>query len=209
MRLPCGVSDGIKPFKRFANYSKCAELLGRSPNPSEPVASAIVSASEITGVDSTLLAVTWQAETSFAYHNVGFGFYSGYGIPNNLNPDPKKTDVYNVDAGPLQVNYRVWWATKAGRDVIGNLDEVEVFGLNKLGVPFGPFFRGVPFMNVLAGGKILKHLNDRHSRRDAAGYYTSGEGKNARKEPNFINRTKQWDNYNEGYDKFFQCLSQG
>lgn len=165
-----------------AKYDGCAKLLGGSPLPTKEATKAILGASYLENGNSTLLAVTWAAESGF-----NFGPLSN---PNDGAPN-------NADIGPVQINYRTYhdWAPLSG---LGN-----VFGTTTTG---REPFNGNPYDNVRAGSRILNSLG---SGRTAAGHYRTGTGSFSRTPVGraaFAARAKQYDRWAAGYDAFFNCL---
>ncbi len=166
-----------------ARYTDCSRHLGGSPAPSIEATKSILSTSILEGVSATLLAVTWNAESSFS---------------SNPYSNPNDGSANNTDVGPMQINYGTFngWASLAG---LGN-----VFGTTTTG---RQVFNGNEYDNLRAGARILNSYGGEG--RTAAGRYRAGTGAFSRTPAGraaFNARAGQYDRWAGGYDAFFNCL---
>lgn len=141
-------------------------------------ANAIALISKFVGIDPTLLAVTWKAESQYEWNPV-----------SNMNRNGK-----GIDAGPGQLNTR--WITEAiemGELTLDPYTWTQVFGTD-----FGDTiaFTGDPIANLTLAARFLKTKGEGAA---AAGRYTGG--------PNYRARVAQYNDWSPALTKYFDCFS--
>lgn len=162
-------------------YNDCLKHLGKSSAPPYGQTVAILVASALDKVDSTLLAVTWAKEAIPA-----FNFWP----VSNYRPEDGGWDV-----GPLQASttyYNKSPFTDGLHNPFGTVfSESEAFNGNSFSS-----------LRVAARAYTLDILPRSKSRADAAGLYRAG----SRKPNSYRTRANEFTSLSKGYDAFFNCL---
>ena len=140
-----------------------------------------------TGVDPTLLSVTWRFEGG--YDAFGFNFQ-----PTNGMHTPS-TQVGDVGPGAL---YPPTWNKSPYTDGLSN-----PFGTN---LNRGQVFNGNAFENLMVTGRALNSFAGPATgaqRADVAGLYRAG----SRTNPGYKERVQNFKDNVKNYDAFFGCLA--
>jgi YD repeat-containing protein len=164
-------------------YADCKGQLGKSVAPGLAQAADILMVANRTGVDPTLLSVTWRFEGG--YDQFGFNFQ-----PTNGMHTP---DVQMGDVGPGQL-YPDTWNKSPYTDGLTN-----PFGTN---LNRGQVFNGNAFENLMVAGRALGTARGAQ-RANAAGLYRAGSSTN----PGYKERVQNFKDNVKNYDAFFGCLA--
>jgi hypothetical protein len=195
------------------SFSDCAHLAPvaswERERFNEDTVNMIVKATNATGVDPTLLAVTWQCESHFDIFPM-----------SNLNRDfpPKNPKVPNWDVGPVQINYRTWHVApllKGLDNVFGStIERCAAQGYIAKYPASAERFNGNALNNIIAGGRILRDYGGKpgvgmETRANAAGYYRTGKGsflQQANGQREFKVRATLFKKSAAAWDKFFTAI---
>lgn len=136
------------------------------------------------GISEALLSVTWAMESRFDWNPL-----------SNYDEKSKRSDV-----GPMQLND--YWTAK---DIEARNYDPAQYGytwVDFMGTySNGSRFNGNHHANILVGALKLKYkLSIEKTEREAAGAYVGSDGKGGPE-----NRKDQYDNFAEGFNKFFDC----
>ena len=141
-------------------------------------ADRILTVANRTGVDPTLLALTWRFESGFDFQ------------PTNGMHTP---DVQMGDVGPGQL-YPDAWNKSPYTDKLKN-----PFGTN---LNRGEVFNGNAYENLIVTGRVLGTARGA-DRANAAGLYRAGASTN----PGYSERVQNFKDNVKNYDAFFACLA--
>ena len=162
-------------------HADCKGKLGSTPDPGITNTATIIDVANNTGVDRTLLAVTWHEESRFSD---GQGLKNGIHGPNELIGD----------IGPGQLFPGIW-------GVLAQEKGLNAFGTNR---EVGQVFNGNARDNLLLAGFALGAAKG-GSRAAAAGAYRAG---NNPSNSDYQTRATTFNGFANGYDAFFDCLRQ-
>jgi hypothetical protein len=165
-------------------YASCLASLGKSTAPGLAQAADILDVANKTGVDPTLLAVTWKFEGGLD-QNGQFNFQ-----PTNGMHTPS-TQIGDVGPGQL---YPGTWNKSPYTDGLSN-----PFGTN---LNRGQVFNGNAFENLIVAGRALGTAQGAQ-RANAAGLYRAGSSNN----PGYKERVQNFKDNVKNYDAFFGCLA--
>jgi hypothetical protein len=175
---------GFNPQGTFdAAYQSCRGTLGNSIAPGLAQAADILTVANRTGVDPTLLSVTWRFEGG--YDQFGFNFQ-----PTNGMHTPS---TQTGDVGPGQL-YPDTWNKSPYTDGLTN-----PFGTN---LNRGQVFDGNAFESLMVTGRALGTAQGAQ-RANAAGLYRAGSSTN----PGYKERVQNFKDNVKNYDAFFGCLA--
>jgi hypothetical protein len=165
-------------------YKGCLGDLGKSTAPGLAQTDRILDVANKTGVDPTLLAVTWRFE----------GSLDQYGEFNFQPTNGFHTRGTNIgDVGPGQLHPPIWNKSPY-TDGLNN-----PFGTN---LNTGQVFNGNAFQNLMVTGRALGRARG-DQRADAAGYYRAGNHSDSR----YRARVQNFKEHGRNYDRFFECLA--
>ena len=165
-------------------YQDCLSSLGNAPAPGLSQAAEILMVANRTGVNPTLLSVTWRFEGgSDQRGEFNFAPVNGMHTPS----------VQMGDVGPGQL-YPGTWNKSPYTDGLSN-----PFGTN---LNRGEPFNGSPFDNLMVTGRALGTAQGK-DRANAAGIYRAGKSTNA----GYNDRVKNFNDNKAGYDAFYDCLA--
>ena len=169
-------------------YQNCLGALGNSVAPGLGQAADILWVANRTGVDPTLLSVTWRFEGST--NDLG---------QFNLAPTTNKhsADTNIGDVGPGQL-YPPTWNKSPYTDGLRN-----PFGTN---TQVGQSFNGNSVENLVVTARALNSFAGPvrgANRADAAGLYRAG----SRTNEGYKERVQNFKNNYKNYDRFFGCLA--
>lgn len=174
---------GFNPQGTFDDaYKGCVGSLGKSMAPGLTQADRILDVANKTGVDPTLLAVTWRFESSFSFQPT-----NGMHTPN----------TQTGDIGPGQLFPDIWDKSPYTDDV--NHRKLNPFGTNR---NVGQMFNGNAYDNLIVAGRALGTAQGA-GRADAAGIFRAGASGN----PGYKERVQNFKDNVKNYDAFFGCLA--
>jgi len=166
-----------------AAYKSCLGTLGNSIAPGLAQAADILMVGNRTGVDPTLLSVTWRFEGG--YDQFGFNFQPTNGFHT------RNTEIGDVGPGAL---YPPTWNKSPYTDGLSN-----PFGTN---LNKGQVFNGNAFENLMVAGRALGTAQGAQ-RANAAGIYRAGSSTN----PGYKERVQNFKDNARNYDAFYGCLA--
>jgi hypothetical protein len=180
---------GFNPQGTFDDaYKSCLGTLGKSVAPGLAQAAAIIDVANKTGVDSTLLAVTWRFE----------GALDQYGQFNFQPTNGLHTSKTNIgDIGPGQLFPDIWDKSPYTDDL--NHRKLNPFGTNR---NVGQVFNGNAYDNLIVTGRALGTARGAQ-RADAAGRYRAGNPSGV----GYGDRVQNFKDNAKNYDAFFNCLA--
>lgn len=148
-------------------------------------------------ISPTLLAVTWLGESGLT------------GTEARIINNPNDGQIFNVDIGPGQINYKTFsnWLPLYGEEGKTMSSALAIWGANLAG---SQPFNGSIEANLSASARILKSYGG--GDRNRAGLYRTGAGK-FRESPKGIEeynkRAKLYNTVKDSLDRFFLCLLGG
>jgi YD repeat-containing protein len=167
-----------------AAYQSCGGTLGNSTAPGLAQAADILMVANRTGVDPTLLSVTWRFEGGLdQYGQFNFQPTNGMHTPS----------TQTGDVGPGQL-YPDTWNKTPYTDGLTN-----PFGTN---LNRGQVFNGNAFESLMVAGRALGTAQGAQ-RANAAGLYRAGSSTN----PGYKERVQNFKDNVKNYDAFFGCLA--
>jgi hypothetical protein len=169
-------------------YKGCLGSLGGSVAPGLAQAADILDVANKTGVDPTLLAVTWRFEGSLdQYGEFNFQPTNGFHTRN----------TQTGDIGPGQLFPDICDKSPYTDDL--NHHKLNAFGTNR---NTGQVFNGNAYDNLIVTGRALGQARG-NQRADAAGFFRAGNHSDSR----YRARVQNFKDHGGNYDRFFECLA--